>query len=235
MKKIMFNDRYGLTQAVLDGKKTMTRRIIKPQPIPPSENYRIDNSGTLWEQREYDERWGGGFYEVSHGKINTLCAPYKADEIVAVAQSYENCGYRPDEIVWKRKDQVVFLTLHVDKGWKNKMFVRADMMPRQIRITKVRAERLQAISDEDCLREGIMTHPDINTYWFTDNGVGNHYPSLQEAYAFLLHTTNSDVRYCNFRENVKEGLRRIKSAFGYSARLVWFWIAARTIGRFITK
>ena len=24
MKKIMFNDRYGLTQAVLEGKKTMT-------------------------------------------------------------------------------------------------------------------------------------------------------------------------------------------------------------------
>ena len=28
MKKIMFNDRYGLTQAVLEGKKNMTRRII---------------------------------------------------------------------------------------------------------------------------------------------------------------------------------------------------------------
>lgn len=29
MKKIMFNDHYGLTQAVIDGRKTMTRRIIK--------------------------------------------------------------------------------------------------------------------------------------------------------------------------------------------------------------
>jgi hypothetical protein len=29
MKKIMFNDRYGLTQAVLEGNKTMTRRIIQ--------------------------------------------------------------------------------------------------------------------------------------------------------------------------------------------------------------
>lgn len=27
MKKIMFNDRYGLTEAVLDGRKTQTRRI----------------------------------------------------------------------------------------------------------------------------------------------------------------------------------------------------------------
>ena len=29
MKKIMFNDRYGLTKAVLDGTKTMTRRVCK--------------------------------------------------------------------------------------------------------------------------------------------------------------------------------------------------------------
>ena len=29
MKKIMFNDKYGLTQAVLEGRKTQTRRIIK--------------------------------------------------------------------------------------------------------------------------------------------------------------------------------------------------------------
>lgn len=28
-KKIMFNDKYSLTQAVLDGRKTMTRRVCK--------------------------------------------------------------------------------------------------------------------------------------------------------------------------------------------------------------
>ena len=28
MKKIMFNDRYGLTQAVIDGRKTVTRRMF---------------------------------------------------------------------------------------------------------------------------------------------------------------------------------------------------------------
>lgn len=28
MKKIMFNDKYGLTKAVLDGSKTMTMRIV---------------------------------------------------------------------------------------------------------------------------------------------------------------------------------------------------------------
>lgn len=32
MKKIMFNDKNGLTQAVLEGRKTQTRRIMNPQP-----------------------------------------------------------------------------------------------------------------------------------------------------------------------------------------------------------
>ena len=35
------------------------------------------------------------------------------------------------------------------------MFVRANLMPHQIRITNVRIERLQDISDEDCLKEGL--------------------------------------------------------------------------------
>lgn len=33
MKKIMFNDRYGLTEAVLDGRKTQTRRIAYEKPF----------------------------------------------------------------------------------------------------------------------------------------------------------------------------------------------------------
>lgn len=30
MKKIMFNNKYGLTDAVLEGRKTQTRRILNP-------------------------------------------------------------------------------------------------------------------------------------------------------------------------------------------------------------
>lgn len=44
-------------------------------------------------------------------------------------------------------------------GWTNKMFVRADLMPHQIRITNVRVERLQDISDEDCIKEGVEIVP----------------------------------------------------------------------------
>lgn len=36
------------------------------------------------------------------------------------------------------------------------MFVRADLMPHHIRITNIKVERLQGISDEDCLKEGVV-------------------------------------------------------------------------------
>lgn len=35
MQKIMFNDRYGLTQAVIEGRKTMTRRLIPDEFFRP--------------------------------------------------------------------------------------------------------------------------------------------------------------------------------------------------------
>lgn len=48
-----------------------------------------------------------------------------------------------------------------EKGCKNKMFVNADLMPHSIRITDIRAERLQDISEEDCIAEGIKKNPEV--------------------------------------------------------------------------
>lgn len=36
----MFNDRYGLTQAVIDGRQTMTRRLINPMPEDCTANHK---------------------------------------------------------------------------------------------------------------------------------------------------------------------------------------------------
>ncbi|HIT83295.1 MAG TPA: hypothetical protein IAA99_03745 [Candidatus Avibacteroides faecavium] len=80
---------------------------------------------------------------------------YKVGEVVAVAQSYRDCGGVNEYGVpmWEIISQRVGST---NAGWDNKMFVRADLMPHQIRITDVRVERLQDISDEDCLKEGVV-------------------------------------------------------------------------------
>lgn len=159
-KKIMFNDKFGLTQAVLDGRKTMTRRIIKPQPQDCSSKHK-DYIGASWKNEPMrliiDEdnyafcKYCG--YGVDYFKDKGLFnASYKVGEIVAIAQSYKGIGYN-GEYSWVQ-DEIHY---HRDRaaGWTNKMFVKANLMPHHIEITGIKIERLQDISDEDCLKEGI--------------------------------------------------------------------------------
>jgi hypothetical protein len=157
MKKIMFNDRYGLTQAVLDGRKTMTRRIV-PDGTP------LGN----WEETVKKSR-------------------YKVGEVVAVAESYEairnerykdycNDIYNPFGA--KGPD------LESEPGWTNKMFVRADLMPHRIRITNIKVERLQDISHEDCLKEGIYNWPNGDTWTYGNSWYA--FATPQEAFAEMI-------------------------------------------------
>ena len=145
MKKIMFNDKNGLTQAVLEGRKTQTRRIItypktfKGKDVCGLYVYRWKADGVITEICMYDR----DEISIDEGQI---LPKYKIGEIIAIAQSY-NSFYN---------DECNPNLFPNGAGWTNKMYVKPELMPHQIRITNVRAERLQDISDEDCLKEGII-------------------------------------------------------------------------------
>ena len=164
MQKIMFNDRYGLTNAVIEGRKTMTRRLI------PDEFFGLtwDTRGnTLVYENEY-----GDFIDVRHSKYTR----YKLGEVVAVSQCY-NDGVQK------------FTDLAFVPGSTNKMFVRADLMPHQIRITGIRCERLQDISDEDCVKEGVRVGSQAleYPYYFIDTQfLICDYKSPRRAFAALI-------------------------------------------------
>ncbi len=170
MKKIMFNDRYGLTQAVLDGRKTMTRRVI---PLTDIDRHFLDTAFD-WEIREM--------------VISDEYSRYMVNEIVAVAQSYHaliKAGYVAPE--WLDH------TCESSAGYKNKMFVRADLMPHRIRITNIKVERLQDISHEDCLKEGIKEksrypHKKSFPFYFDGgkHGWDNSYKNPRQAFAALI-------------------------------------------------
>ena len=125
MKKIMFSDTFCLTKAVLDGTKTMTRRVLK-------EGTPLGN----WEET------------VKH-------LPYKVGDIVAIAQPYkdiiESMAEYSDIII----NVDGSINREYKAGYTNKMFVKADLMPHHIRIADVKIEHLQDISDKECLREGV--------------------------------------------------------------------------------
>lgn len=145
MKKIMFNDQYGLTEAVLDGRKTQTRRIGYEKPFKF-----YCNCGFYTEGKDK------GRLTINDGNEIVAKSTYKIGELVAIAQRYIDLAnndefYRLCGIQWMPLECIKY-----EKGCKNKMFVKADLMPHRIRITNIRVERLQYISEEDCMKEGIF-------------------------------------------------------------------------------
>lgn len=152
----MFNDKYRLTKAVLDGIKTQTRRII---PLTNVDREYLD-SAFDWDLRE--------------SVIIDRYARYKEGEEVAVAQRYSECRRA--------------VCLVDSAGWDNKMFVRAVLMPHRIKITNIRVERLQDISDEDCMKEGVRTDGYHQKY-YTVSGFKMHYSTPQLAFASLIDST----------------------------------------------
>lgn len=171
MKKIMFNDKYGLTQAVLEGRKTQTRRIA-------------DTAGRLRDitvRQALEEVNKGRACLFDKGRPLALSA-YKLGETIAIAQKYADLAY--DGEFFRLLGKVIF-----EKGCYNKMFVKADFMPHRIRITNIRVERLQDISEEDCIAEGVWRGDNVElegtTYWY--HGLANSsFRTPQQAYASLI-------------------------------------------------
>ena len=187
MKKIMFNDKYRLTQAVLDGHKTMTRRIV-PQCI-------------LKAAKKYQEEYYAGALEHISLKdaIMNMVGPermfqryiYHIGEIVAIAQSYSTLGYSASEYceIKMPNGGTRDGTLEELMGWSNKMYVNAERMINHIRITGFKVEYLQDISDEDCLREGVRADVLGLQYSFPSNiGYCGQYPfsTPRDAFAALI-------------------------------------------------
>ena len=183
MKKILFSDKLGLTQAVLDGRKMQTRRLINCPKTFKGEwvaGYNIHIRPSDKKVVDLPCMYGADESEFEGGEI---LPTYRLGEVVAVAQSYKDIGFSDTEPAIHNE---------LRAGWKNKMFVRADLMPHKIRITNVRVERLRDISDKDCLKEGIKKEwdfydeeyiyvvpiPNLNSEYVHDNP--------REAFAHLI-------------------------------------------------
>lgn len=199
MQKIMFEHRrFGLELAVIARLKENTRRRVRfPKGINDADVESavtgIDEKGRVYFTFSVATDRGTEAVDVY--------PKYQIGERVAIAQDYsrvlteylspENINNEAFKNFGEWQDDQHFGVW--DKaGLTNKMFVRADLMPHVIEITDIKAERLQDISDEDCLREGV--HPyERGGYWVMGPArqFGGHlFDTPRAAFAALIDRLN---------------------------------------------
>ena len=213
MQKISFKDMFGLTDLVLSGQKTQTRRIEKSLlPLQTKEikgqRYKFfdDEYKRVTDDLRYLDTAAPDMYAVivrtTDEKLLEFKPQYRMGEVVAVAQNYEKAKvgvvpFKEGGGQWGNPRKLA--------GWTNKMFVRPELMPHAIKITNIRIEKLQDISDEDCWAEGVKevevdnnwgkyaTHTEYCITYYDTRGLTKQFVSPkcpQEAYAALIDKIN---------------------------------------------
>lgn len=139
MKPILFNTE--MVRAILDGRKTVTRRPIKPQPegcpVPMAK----------------DSCWPG--YFAIQGTEKVVRPSYQPGDILWVRETW-NCLPIPEPLrgtsktYWYKADGAG----SKDK-WRSPYHMPREAARIFLRVTAVRAERLGWMEKEDVLREGV--------------------------------------------------------------------------------
>lgn len=188
IKPILFNEE--MVRAILDGRKTCTRRIIKPQP-DEKHTYPLGFVTDSTEKKEVG-CFGFGIDECG-GSIKYVKPPYQPGDTLYVRETWKKApnGYYYYED-WQRND-----IADVTK-WKPSIHMPKDAARIWLKVTDVRVERLQKITPKDAENEGVgnLFYEDIG-YSEKNYGteVDSEYGIAKEQFAWLWDSTikKSDI------------------------------------------
>ncbi|TDB41636.1 hypothetical protein [Photorhabdus luminescens] len=154
-KPIIFNDE--MVRAILDGRKTQTRRIVKRQYISHKQELKLCHFGNIGDRLWVRETWanyqtinyrscadGRSFSEISDG-----LAAYRADGYESIRDMKNHirlmseCDFEGVEV----RDDKWSPSIHMPR-WASRI---------TLEITDIRVERLNEISEEDAIAEGCYT------------------------------------------------------------------------------
>ena len=158
---MLFNT--DMVRALLSGRKTVTRRVVKPQPRA------IYHDGKLYKKR------GKCFVvaEDNHGGLVRIALPYQPGDILYVRETWTKLFY-VDEDGYTHYDQPMYfyaadgtpdITLRDADGftlddqrirWRPSIHMPKEAARIFLRVTDVRVERLQEITEIGARAEGTM-------------------------------------------------------------------------------
>ena len=165
-KPILFN--MDMVQAVLDGTKTVTRRVVKLKYDNTHHQMKTDKYGTRLIEIQNDvegETWGrnpdGGTWHKLLGYIEPQ-PPYKKRDIMYVRETWCNINrdgtepdyyYFADRRICEDYDESEWV-------WRPSIHMPKDAARIWLKVTNVAVERLHDMTLNDFLSEGVVLRPE---------------------------------------------------------------------------
>lgn len=181
IKPILFNTE--MVRAILDGRKTCTRRLVKPQPKSKLCYTFAGSDSDTWgyPNRTAHEIWGEEFKlpnDITEEELSKRWnPPYHTDDILYVRETW--CGLPVNEAGHMRGHTIYYYKADGElrpKGWRGTWHPSIHM-PKEaariwLKVTDVRVERLQSITIEGAIREGAegekCPHTNVGAFGCTD-------------------------------------------------------------------
>lgn len=154
-KPILFSTE--MVQAILAGRKMQTRRVVNPQPIKFRTEFPIPVSDAIKDNKALIKKGyallgtSGPLSGYTYGK-----SKYQPGDILWVRETYIDVGEKADQyfggVRFHYKANQNFVGCW---PWKPSIFMPKEAARIFLKITNVRVERLQDISEEDAIAEGV--------------------------------------------------------------------------------
>lgn len=144
MKPILFNT--AMVRAILDGRKTVTRRLVRPASlIGLRDEYRAHFEGYTDEEI-----------------VNLSAKPYYPGDVLYVRETWAEWdgGY-----VYKEAGAISAYPASFVDCWRPSIHMPKEAARIFLRVTAVRAERLQSMREDDARKEGSPMRPIAREIW----------------------------------------------------------------------
>lgn len=165
---ILFNT--DMVRAILDGRKTVTRRVIKPQPKMPLCYIFAGCDDGKWDypSKLAHEHWGDKYKHpdtVTEADMRMKWTPpCHIDDILYVRETWGK-GYEDGTYIYKADDKLA--NLPAFKESSNMIYRPSVHMPKEaariwLKVMDIRVERLQEINDKEAAKEGFPLEKEIH-------------------------------------------------------------------------
>lgn len=179
-KQILFNT--PMVQAILDGRKTMTRRVVKSP-------YFVDAHGKPMAMRPAPK---GSYVYRQIGMMPYPETPYKSGDILWVRETWAYKPYNNNKIYYFADGELG--SLNVER-WKPSIHMPREAARIFLRVTNVRVERLQDITEDDALNEGVKDPYDYQNSDYYDQPHMRGIEINKSAFAGLWDSINAKRGY----------------------------------------